>query len=242
MVQATAGAHNRPPKIKMVLEILKVERENTMGQYTNKGLYNAYKKNNKEREANDYYATPTAEVENILYELGYDFSGASILEPCVGGGHMAEGIIAYLDTTGSNHNKLFATDIKERGYSTDRWHCQYDLDFLADNYPIDSADVIIMNPPYSILEPFLIRALEIAKDKLIVLCRMQVLEGESRYEKIFIDNPPTDIYQYVDRIQCWKNGEEPEGSSAQGYCWVIWDKNIKVDYPRLHWIRRADKK
>ena len=42
-----------------------------------------------------------------------------------------------------------------------------------------------MNPPYSTLEPFLIRALEIAQDKLIVLCRMQVLEGEGRYEKIF---------------------------------------------------------
>jgi hypothetical protein len=28
-----------------------------------------------------------------------------------------------------------------------------------------------MNPPYSILEPFMIRALEIAKDKLIVLGR-----------------------------------------------------------------------
>jgi hypothetical protein len=46
-----------------------------MGQYTNKGLYNAYKKNNKEREEKDYYATPTAEVLNILEKLNYDFSG-----------------------------------------------------------------------------------------------------------------------------------------------------------------------
>lgn len=45
-----------------------------MGQYTNKGLYNAYKKNNKEREELDFYATPTAEVENILETLGYDFT------------------------------------------------------------------------------------------------------------------------------------------------------------------------
>ena len=37
-----------------------------MGQYTNKGLYNAYKKNNKEREEKDYYSTPTEEVYNIL--------------------------------------------------------------------------------------------------------------------------------------------------------------------------------
>ena len=37
-----------------------------MGQYTNKGLYNAYKKNNSEREEKDYYATPTNEVINII--------------------------------------------------------------------------------------------------------------------------------------------------------------------------------
>lgn len=157
---------------------------------------------------------------------------------------MAEGISLYLKDINSAHNKLIGTDIKDRGYQSDSWHLQYELDFLADEYPYNEVDIIIMNPPYSILEPFLIRALEIAKQHLIVLCRMQVLEGESRYEKIFTNNPPTDIYQYVDRIQCWKNGEEPEGSSAQGYCWLVWNKEIADPNtpPRLHWIRRADKK
>ena len=98
-----------------------------------------------------------------------------------------------------------------------------------------------MNPPYSLLEPFLIRALEIATQKLIVLCRTQVLEGEGRYTKIFKENPPTDIYQYVDRIQCWKNGEKPEGTSAQAYCWLVWDEFDLPTYPRFHWIRRSDK-
>ena len=57
-----------------------------MGQYTNKGLYNAYDKNHKERDKLDYYATPTAEVENILEKLNIDFDYYTILEPCVGGG------------------------------------------------------------------------------------------------------------------------------------------------------------
>ena len=213
-----------------------------MGQYTNKGLYNAYKKNNKEREEKDYYATPTAEVLNILERLKYDFSGQTILEPCIGGGHMADGINKYIENNGQFTVRRIGTDIQNRGYSDPYWETGYGFDFLADDYPHDSVDVIIMNPPYSTLEPFLIRALEIAKNKLIVLCRMQVLEGEGRYEKIFIENPPTDIYQYVDRIQCWKNGEKPTGSSAQGYCWVVWDKTQPSDCPRLHWLRRSDKK
>ena len=195
-----------------------------MGQYTNKGLYNAYKKNNKEREEKDYYATPKDEVLNILNALNYDFTEQTILEPCVGGGHMAQGINQYIENNGQFLVRRIGTDIQDRGFEDEYWQTEYGFDFLADDYPFDSADVIIMNPPYSILEPFLIRALEIAKDKLIVLCRMQVLEGEGRYEKIFINDPPTEIYQYVDRIQCWKNGEKPEGSSAQGYCWLVWDR------------------
>lgn len=45
-----------------------------MGQYSNKGLYNSYKKNNKEREVNDYYATPTSEVLNILETTRLDLT------------------------------------------------------------------------------------------------------------------------------------------------------------------------
>lgn len=214
-----------------------------MGQYTNKGLLNGYKKNNKEREALDYYATPSSEVTNILDTLDYDFSGQTILEPSVGGGHMACAIEEYLARKGQRA-RLIGSDVMDRGFRSDTWSLAYgtDFDFLSDDYIYSEADIIIMNPPYSILEPFLLRALEIAKDKLIVLCRMQALEGEGRYEKIFVNNPPTDIYQYVDRIQCWKNGKEPEGSSAQGYCWLVWDKTIDTQFPRLHWIRRADKK
>ena len=58
-------------------------------------------------------------------------------------------------------------------------------------------------------------------------------------ENIFIDNPPSDIYQYVDRIQCWKGGVKPTGSSAQAYCWLVWDKKEPAAAPRLHWIKRS---
>ena len=211
-----------------------------MGQYTNKGLYNGYKKNQKERAELDYYATPTAEVINILETLGYDFTEQVILEPCVGGGHMVAGIQNYLDNHNQTAAALKGSDFLDRGFRSTKWQLQYGLDFLDDEYPIDKADVIIMNPPYATIEPFLIRALEIVQDKLIVLCRTQVLEGSGRYEKIFKDNPPTDVYQYVDRIQCWKDGVKPAGTSAQAYCWLVWDKKETAAAPKLHWIRRSE--
>jgi hypothetical protein len=210
-----------------------------MGQYTNNGLLNGYKKNNKEREELDYYATPTAEVKNILDTLGYDFTEQIILEPCVGGGHMVAGIQKYLDENNQIPAQCYGTDFKDRGFRSTRWALQYNVDTLSDDYPIDTADVVIMNPPFSTIEPFLIRALEIAQDKLIILARTQILEGSGRYEKIFKDNPPTDIYQYVDRIQCWKSGVKPTGTSAQAYCWLVWDKKAPAAAPKLHWIRRS---
>ena len=211
-----------------------------MGQYSNKGLYNSYKKNNKEREALDYYATPTAEVENILETLNFNFSNNTILEPCVGGGHMIIGIENYINNNKMEQVKLIGTDIKDRGYKNEKVNLIYNLDFLSDDYPIEQADVVIMNPPYSTLEPFLIRALEIAQDKLIVLARTQSLEGVSRFKNIYMENPPTSIYQYIDRIQCWRSGIKPTGSSAQAYCWLVWDKNKTSGTTEFNWIFRKD--
>lgn len=214
-----------------------------MGQYTKNGLLNGYKKNNKERAELDYYATPTVEVENILNVLNYDFSGLSILEPCVGGGHMLDGILNYCEQRNQNPKAIIGTEWADRGYTNNKCNITYGLDFLDDNYPVNIADVIIMNPPYATLEPFLIRALEIAQEKIIVLCRTQALEGASRFKNIFAKEPPTAIYQYIDRIQCWKNGKKPTGSSAQAYCWIVWDRTItdhELFPPTLHWIHRAD--
>ena len=153
---------------------------------------------------------------------------------------MIAGIQKYLNEKDQLPALCQGTDFKDRDFRSNIWQLQYGLDFLADDYPIDDTDVIIMNPPYATLEPFLIRALEIAKDKVIVLCRTQVLEGAGRYENIFKDNPPTAVYQYVERIQCWKGGAKPTGSSAQAYCWLVWDKTAPAAAPTLHWIHRSE--
>lgn len=221
-----------------------------MGLYTNKGLYNNYKKNNKEREALDYYATPPQEMTNILKILDLDLNNKVILEPSAGGGHMIQGILDYIYNIKKYDSKLwklFATDIKKRDIISNPLFKENDIktgekyDFLSDDYPCDKADYVIMNPPYSTIEPFVIRGLEIAQEGLLVLGRLQFLEGKSRYENILEDNPPTDVYVYVDRIKCFKNGDFSQTeSSAQAYAWFYWNKEkMKNNYSsELHWIRR----
>lgn len=205
-----------------------------IAQYNKKGMYNGYDKNNKEREALDYYSTPTEEVENILSIIKID---GSILEPCAGGGHMLKGIYNIIPDA-----NVIATDIKDRGCKDYDIKTGKDYDFISDNYPINNIDYIIMNPPYSVIEPFVMKALSIADKGVLMLGRLQFLEGEKRFKTIFSDNPPTDVYVYVDRISCYKNGDTKQKmASAQAYAWFYWDLNNSHS-TQLHWIRRFDKK
>ena len=158
---------------------------------------------------------------------------------------MVQGILNY-----SSEAKIFATDVVSRfnpfaAQQKDvQFNCGTEYDFLSDSYPLpeESIDYIIMNPPYSTIEPNVMRALGIANKGVILLGRLQFLEGQGRYENIFSGNPPTDIYVYVDRIACFRNGDlNIKPDSVQAYAWFIWDFTKENKTPNLHWIRRLDK-
>lgn len=212
-----------------------------MGQYSKKGLYTGYDKNHKEREALDYYATPPEEVTNILEVIGLDLVGADVLEPCCGGGHMVEGIYKYAPRA-----NILATDIKQRANpflvrdavgDTIMYHYGTKYDYLSDDYPIEHADYVIMNPPFSVIIPFVQRSLEIADKGVLMLGRLKFVESQKRYTEIFKDNPPTKIWAYVDRIACYKNGDFSEKpSSIEAYAWFYWDKANTSKETKFDWI------
>lgn len=209
--------------------------------YSKKGTYAGYDRNHKERDALDYYSTPTEEVMNILKTLNIDFTNQTILEPSAGGGHMLTAIKEYAPSA-----NIIATDIKEREKIKTDLNILYgkQYDFFSDEYPYtENIDWIIMNPPYSVIEPFVMKALSIANKGIIMLGRLQFLEGQSRYENILKEIPPNETYVYVDRIACFKNGDTTQKmSSAQAYAWFIWylDKS-QNNKSEIKFIRRANK-
>lgn len=216
-----------------------------MGQYSKKGLYSGYDKNHKERQAEDYYATPPEEVENILWQLKYDRNeNWNILEPCCGGGHMVEGILDYF-----NNANICATDIKQRENSYLQSHkdnfVEYgygeEYDFLSEEYPDVTTDFVIMNPPFKVATPFILHGLDIAKEALIVFGRTKLVETKGRYEEIFSKYPPTDIYQYIDRVACAKNGDFENTNGIEAHAWFIWNKKVmKEKYDtKFHWLWSA---
>lgn len=91
-----------------------------MGLYSKTGDYSGYDKNNKERDALDYYSTPTEEVTNILDTLNIDFNNTIILESGCGGGHMVQGILDYITNNPLSMKSinLITTDIQDRGNIT----------------------------------------------------------------------------------------------------------------------------
>lgn len=182
-------------------------------------------KKSDERQTEDFYATPTEEVENILSR---ETLAEPILEPCCGMGHMVKGL------KNKGYKNIIATDLYERGYG------ESGLDFLSEDYPYtDGIKSIIINPPFKLIDPFVRKALAIAEDKVILLARLQFLESVGRYENIFAENPPTTVYVYIDRISCAKDGIfKKKMNQSMTYAWFVWDKHSTEEVGRLKWVKK----
>lgn len=215
-------------------------------QYDKKGGYAGYNANNKDRQKEDYYATPTEEVINILNILKpfeQESTNINVLEPTCGEGHMIKGILKYCELNNINMN-LYGTDLIDRGYKNEMVNLTYGDDFLKktkEDFPL--IDYIIMNPPYKNCHDFIAKALQISNKGVLALVRLQFLEGQKRYEKIFKDNPPSKVYVYIDRICCAKNGDfEKNNSKIQPYCWCYWDLKATDKTTNIEWIYSINKK
>lgn len=175
------------------------------------------------REENDYYATPKEAVTELLErEKFYSI----IIEPAVGGGHIAEVL--------ENHDYFVqGYDIIDRGYKN-----TIVKDFLS----VSSKDLpykfdIVTNPPYGITEKFVSHCINLAPtgSKVAMLLPIRFLEGQKRYKLINSVNPPKRCHVFVKRIACYKNGVFTKGTSAVCYCWFIWEKGY-TGKTEIDWI------
>ena len=124
----------------------------------------------RDRIKDDYYATPQESTFKLL-EVE-DFKG-NILEPCCGEGHISE----VLKQEGY---KVFSNDLIDRGYG------ELHKDFLTEDFEI--YDNIITNPPFKYAKEFIEKSLKVTTGKVAMFCKIQLLEGVSRYE-MFQDTP-----------------------------------------------------
>lgn len=177
------------------------------------------------REENDYYATDPNTVRLFLNVFDGDL-GCSVLEPACGEGYISETLKEY------TNSDITSTDLIDRGYGTGG------IDFLT--YNTDKKyDTVITNPPFKYAKEFILKGLELSNKYVIMLCKIQLLEGVNRKE-MFLNTPLKYIYVHTTRQATWKNGEETDSKGkkwATTMClaWFVWDKDYQGE-PIVRWI------
>lgn len=93
------------------------------------------------------------------------------------------------------------------------------------------ADLIITNPPFSLINDFIKQALKLSNRYVIFLAKIQTLETVERKE--LLENSPLKyVYVHSSRQATWKNGEPLDSngdkwSTTMCLAWFIWDKEYK---------------
>ena len=182
------------------------------------------------RVENDYYATNPKAVEMLL--TNYTFDAATILEPCVGGGHIANAINNFF----ANQRVITGLDLVDRGYPN-----TIVQDFLT--WETDRKfEGIITNPPFSLAQEFIEKGMELLTDdgQMAMFLKIQFLEGAKRKE-FFEKYPPKYIYVFRNRMATWNNGNEIDPNTGKRWAttmchaWFIWEKGSKTE-PVVRWL------
>ena len=193
-------------------------------------------KNN--RVENDYYATnPEAVIK--LFD-NYMFNAQTILEPCVGGGHIANTINEFF----TNERDITAIDIVDRSYPN-----TIVTDFLT--YETDQKfEGIITNPPFSLAQEFIEKSIELLdyNGQIAMFLKIQFLEGIKRKE-FFEKHPPKYIYVFRNRMATWNNGQpfdidektgkQKRWATTMCHAWFIWEKEngkMSKSEPIIKWL------
>ena len=182
------------------------------------------------RVEHDYYATNPMAVKMLLDN--YNFIGKSILEPCVGAGHIANAVDEYYEYT----KEITGIDIVDRGYKD-----TIVTDFLT--YETDKKfDGVITNPPFSLAQEFIEKSMDLLTDKgqIAMFLKIQFLEGVKR-EEFFKRYPPKYVYVFRKRMATWNSGlpKDPKTdkpwATTMCHAWFVWEKGSKSE-PIIRWL------
>lgn len=193
----------------------------------------------------DPYATPRF-ASRILHRLVLTRPTLSLpynermnmIEPSCGNGQIVEALTPFF-------HSVIAHDVIDWGYKgmSER------RDFMIKGRKNPSADWLITNPPYSILDDFMENALTegYARKGVAMILRLATAEGQKRYKKIWSKYPPAVCAVFSKRVLMKEFGfiegggvaEEIKGGQSKiAYAWWVWDMENPTpkDDSRMIWI------
>ncbi len=180
------------------------------------------------RSLDDFPTPPwaTRALCEALMANGHDLSTKTAREPAANRGFMVRPLREYF-------GDVKASDIMDYGHG---WAVE---DFLFP-YQIEEVDWTITNPPFTLADRFVERALDTSRIGCAIIVRSAFLEGVGRYEQLFRDTPPALVLQFCERVAMVKGRVDPDASSATAYSWVVWLKSEKDT--RQRWIAPCRKR
>ena len=172
------------------------------------------------REINDYYASDPKVMHKLLKHESFN---KNIWECACGEGNLSNVLKEY------NYN-VYSTDLIDRGYQDDI------IDFLKTDIKFNGD--IITNPPFKYTNEFILKALDSVDEgsKVAMFLKLSYLSGKRRFNEIYKDNPPMNVYVFTTRYGCSKNNEPKlfKGSGVD-YAWLVWKKGY-YSPTHLKWI------
>lgn len=181
-------------------------------------------------DTKDYIPTPPWATRVLFEEVAphalKDAEGSWIYDPAAGGGHMMSVFCEYGHSATGSDVEPRDKSITKRDFWTEP----------ASEFEV-KPDYIVSNPPYRNIEVFIRQALAEARYGVAMLCRIQVLESQTRHH-LFKQHPPTTVAVFSDRIP-FKTGEVVRKAPKMfTHCWLWWDKTFSTPpKTELVWIR-----
>lgn len=181
--------------------------------------------NSNKRNKNDYYQTPYSMTKQLLEVENFE---GKILEPSCGAGAIVKVLrdfkksVDYCDL----NNEFSLTGVFKNF-----------KDFINDDF--EKYDNIITNPPFSLAKEFILKAKQIANNKIAMLLPLNYLHGVARYNEIYKDRkfPLKTVYVFC-RYGLLEDTVREDGTYKAGmmvYAWYIWDKSYKGE-PVIRWL------
>lgn len=168
-------------------------------------------KRHEPKRSVDDFPTPPWATRALCEQLstdGHSLHMQSVREPAANRGFMVRPLREYF-------RNVIASDLIDYGMG---WPIE---DFLFP-YQIEATDWTITNPPFTLADQFVSRALDTSRIGCAIIIRSAFLEGISRYNKLFSCRPPATVYQFAERVPMVKGRIDPEASSATAYSWIVW--------------------
>jgi hypothetical protein len=177
------------------------------------------------RDSLDDFPTPPWATRALIEYIIKRKSGLKkqcCLEPACGVGHMSKVLAEYF-------GEVRSSDIAAYGYGDVR-------DYTTYPYETGVVDWVITNPPFKLAEEFIVKSLNVARCGVAMLVRTVFIESVGRHERLFRDRPPSLFAQFTERVPMVKGRLDKKASTATGYGWIVWDKQLSNNVPQLVWI------